>query len=233
MPNPKYAAYQLAVPYFDLEGSASREHRRYSHEANPYHQGEPEGSGPRRVDRSADTPVARLADRYPSAKLVRRDLAAEPPPHLDDVTLRAISTHDPAEAERLKEAARESDRLTEELLESDLLVIAMPMSNFGIASALKAWIDLVVRPGRTFRYSDGGVLGLAKDKKAILVLASGGVFTDGPWRPWDFVEPYLRQILGFIGIVDVQTVRVEGMNIPLLSADAAPRANQAVAELAL
>ena len=66
-----------------------------------------------------------------------------------------------------------------------------------------------------------GVLGLAKDKKAILVLASGGVYTEGPWRPWDFVEPYLRQILGFIGIVDVQTVRVEGMKYcPARAADA-------------
>ena len=107
------------------------------------------------------------------------------------------------------------------------------MWNFGIPSTLKAWIDLVVRPGKTFQYSAGGVLGLAKDKKAILVLASGGVFTDGPWRPWDFVEPYLRQILGFVGIVDVQTVRVEGMNIPDLALEAVPRASKAVVELAL
>ncbi len=181
----------------------------------------------------ADTLAGRLEDLYPSAKFVRHDLAVELLPHIDEITLRAISTHDPAEAQRLKKAAGQSDGLTDELLESDLLVIATPMWNFGIPSALKAWIDLVVRPGRTFRYSDGGVLGLAKDKKAILVLASGGVFTEGPWRPWDFVEPYLRQILSFIGIVDVQTIRVEGMNIPLLSADAVPRANQAIAKLAL
>jgi FMN-dependent NADH-azoreductase len=111
------------------------------------------------------------------------------------MTIRAISTKDPVEAESLKEATRQSDHLTDELLESNLLVIATPMWNFGIPSALKAWIDLVVRPGRTFGYSDGGVVGLAKDKKAVLVLASGGVFTEGPWLPWDFVEPYLRQIL--------------------------------------
>jgi len=181
----------------------------------------------------ADTLAARLTRLYPSAKLLRRDLAAEQPPHLDGTTLRAISTSDPAETERLKAAARQSDQLTDELLESDLLVMATPMWNFGIPAALKAWIDLVVRPGRTFRYSDGGVLGLAKDKKAILVLASGGVFTEGPWRAWDFVEPYLRQILGFIGIADVQTVRVEGMNIPLLAVNAVLKANKAVEELAL
>jgi FMN-dependent NADH-azoreductase len=181
----------------------------------------------------ADTLAARLTDLYPSAKLIRRDLAAEHLSHLDGVTLRAISTQDPAEAKRLKEAAHQSDELTDELLESDLLVIATPMWNFGIPSALKAWIDLVVRPGKTFQYAGDGVVGLAKNKKAILVLASGAVFTEGPWRSWDFVEPYLRQILGFIGIVDVQTVRAEGMNIPPLAPSAVPNANKAVDELAL
>lgn len=181
----------------------------------------------------AETLKTRLAELYPSAQIIRRDLAAESLPHLDEATLRAISTGDPVEADRLKAAARLSDRLTDELLGSDLLVIATPMWNFGIPSALKAWIDLVVRPGRTFQYSDSGVLGLAKDKKAILVLASGGVFSEGPWRPWDFVEPYLRQILGFIGIADVQTVRAEGMNISALVADAVPKANKAIDELIL
>lgn len=181
----------------------------------------------------ADALAARLGALYPSAKLVRRDLATERLPHLDGTMLRAISTEDPAEAARLKGAAQLSDRLTDELLGSDLLVIATPMWNFGIPSALKAWIDLVVRPGRTFQYGGGGVLGLAKDKKAILVVASGGVFTDGPWRPWDYVEPYLRQILGFIGITDVRTIRVEGMNIPGLAASVVPRGIEAVGELAL
>jgi FMN-dependent NADH-azoreductase len=180
-----------------------------------------------------DTLVARLSGLYPSAKLVRRDLAHEQLPHLDGTTLQAISTKDPAEGAALREAARQSDLLTDELLKSDLLVIATPMWNFGIPSALKAWIDLVVRPGKTFRYADGGVDGLAKGKKAILVVASGGVFTEGPWAAWDFVEPYLRQILRFIGIVDVQTVRAEGMNLPQLAADVVPKANKAVERLAL
>ncbi len=175
----------------------------------------------------------RLADLYPGAKILRHDLAAEHLPHLDGTTLRAISTRDPVEEESLRALANQSDQLTNELLESDLLVMATPMWNFGIPSALKAWIDLVVRPGRTFQYSDSGVLGLTKNKKAILVLASGGVFTEGPWRSWDFVEPYLRQILAFIGIVDVQTVRIEGMNIPSLAATAVLKAHQAVGELSL
>lgn len=182
----------------------------------------------------ADTLAARLAGLYPSAALVRRDLAADHIPHLDEPTLRAIAVPDAVGADgRQGEAARLSDQLTDELLGADLLVIATPMWNFGIPSALKAWIDLVVRPGRTFSYSDNGVRGLAQGKSAILILASGGVFTEGPWRPWDFVEPYLRQILGFIGISDIQTVRVEGMNIPGLAAAAMPKANKAVGELVL
>ncbi|MBB4102341.1 FMN-dependent NADH-azoreductase [Allorhizobium borbori] len=181
----------------------------------------------------ADTLAARLVDLYPSAKLVRRDIATECLPHLDGTTLRAISTKDPDEAARLQEAVRLSDTLTDELLASDLLVIATPMWNFGIPSALKAWIDLVIRPGRTFQYAEGGVFGLAKHKRAILVLASGGVFTDGPWQSWDYVEPYLRQILGFIGVTDVQTVRAQGMNIPALAPDAVSKAQDAVAELVL
>jgi FMN-dependent NADH-azoreductase len=164
---------------------------------------------------------------------VQRDLAVEHLPHLDLTTLTAISTKDPKEAARLKEAAHQSDELTDELLLSDLLVISTPMWNFGIPSALKAWIDLVVRPGRTFQYTANGVDGLAKNKKAILVLASGGVFTEGPWRSWDFVEPYLRQILGFIGIQEVQTVRAQGMNIPALAGNAVAQAKLDVEKLAL
>ena len=181
----------------------------------------------------ADALAARLSRLYPSAKLVHRDLASEYLPHLDDTTLRAISTKNAAEAEQLKSAARQSDRLVNELLESDLLVIATPMWNFGIPSALKAWIDLVVRPGQTFQYSDNGVLGLARGKRAILVLASGGVFTEGPWQAWDFVDHYLRRILIFIGIVDIHTVRAQGMNIPTLAPDAVPNGNKAVENLAL
>jgi FMN-dependent NADH-azoreductase len=180
-----------------------------------------------------ETLAARLLALHPEANLIRRDITAEDLPHLDGVTLRAISTKDPAEAERLKAAAHLSDELTDELLASDLLVISTPMWNFGIPSALKAWIDLVVRPGRTFRYAGAGVDGLAKGKNAILVLASGGVFSDGPWRPFDFVEPYLRHILGFIGIVDVQTVRAEGTNLAHLAPEVVPKANRAVAALAL
>jgi FMN-dependent NADH-azoreductase len=175
----------------------------------------------------------RLEVQYPEAKVVVRDLVKDKLPHLDQPTLKAISTKDPVEAESLKEAAYLSNQLVDELMMSDLLVIASPMWNFGIPSSLKAWIDHVVRAGKTFNYTGVGVEGLAKGKKAILVLASGGIFSDGPWKPWDTVEPYLRQILGFIGVDDVQTVRAEGMNIPPLATHAVPNGEKAVAALVL
>jgi FMN-dependent NADH-azoreductase len=177
--------------------------------------------------------LTRLEARFPDAKIVRRDLAKETIPHLDGATLKAISSQDPAEAEAYKASGLLSDQLTSELLASDFVVIATPMWNFGIPSLLKAWIDLVVRPGRTFNYAENGVVGLAKNKRAILVLASGGVFTEGPWKPFDFVEPYLRAVLGFIGIEDIQTVRVEGTNIPALAASALPKAERATEALNL
>jgi FMN-dependent NADH-azoreductase len=176
---------------------------------------------------------ARLEAQYPEARIVERDLAHDRVPHLDEATLKAMSTHDAVEAESLKDALHLSDQLTEELLSSDLLVIASPMWNFGIPSSLKAWIDHVVRAGKTFNYAGAGVEGLAKGKKAILVLASGGVFSEGPWKPWDTVEPYLRRILGFIGIDDVQTVRAEGINIPPLAIYAVPNGEKAVEALVI
>jgi FMN-dependent NADH-azoreductase len=182
---------------------------------------------------TAQTLEARLRQEFPDAKYVYRDLAEEPLPHLDSNVLKAIASKDEKEVEAHREAGRLSDTLTEELLASDLLVIATPTWNFGIPSLLKAWIDLVVRPGKTFRYGDAGVDGLARGKRAILVIASGGVFTDGPWKPWDHVEPYLRQILKVIGIENVQIVRVEGLNVPPLAASAIPNAEKAINELVL
>ena len=175
----------------------------------------------------------RLEMQYEEATIIERDLVKDKLPQLDHPTLKAISTKDPVEAESLKEAAYLSNQLVDELMKSDLLVIACPMWNFGIPPSLKAWLDYVVRAGKTFNYAGAGVEGLAKGKKAILVLASGGVFSEGPWKGWDFVEPYLRQILGFIGIEDVQTVRAEGMNIPPLAIHAVPNGEKAVEALVI
>jgi FMN-dependent NADH-azoreductase len=151
-------------------------------------------SSPRGTDSASrkltDTLRERIEMQYPEARIIERDLVKDKFPHLDLQTVTAISTKDPGEAASLKEAAYLSDRLVDELMMSDLLVIACPTWNFGIPPSLKVWIDYVVRAGKTFNYAGAGVEGLAKGKKAILVLASGGVFSEGPWKSWDFVEPY-------------------------------------------
>ena len=190
--------------------------------------------GPESLSRAVSRTLAlRLRAKFPEARLVYRDLTESAIPHPDAGTIKAIASKNPEEAFPGHASARLSDECTEELQSSDLLVIATPMWNFSIPSALKAWIDLVVRPGRTFAYTEAGVQGLAKVKRAILIVASGGVFTEGSWKPWDFAEPYLRRILSFIGIEDVQTVRAEGSNIPPLAGFTLPNAERAVAQLEL
>jgi FMN-dependent NADH-azoreductase len=166
-----------------------------------------------------------LRAKYPGAEIVRRDLARVPVPHLTALTIKAFADGG-ADAEL-------SDRLSAELLAADLVVIAAPMWNFGVPSALKAWIDHVVRAGRTFTYGESGIVGLAKGKKAVLVTASGGIYSDGPMKPMDFVEPYLRGVLRFIGIEDVQTVRVEGAMVSAVADKAIPNAERALESLAI
>jgi FMN-dependent NADH-azoreductase len=99
-----------------------------------------------------------------------------------------------------------SDELIAELLWADVLVIASPIYNFSVPSALKAWIDQVCRAGLTFNYTENGPVGLLSGKRAILAMSSGGVPVDSAV---DFATPYLRQVLNFIGISDIQTVRAD------------------------
>jgi FMN-dependent NADH-azoreductase len=175
----------------------------------------------------------RLEVQYPYAKIIVRDLAENSLPHLDRAVVEGMFALGGDDTESTQSALRLSNLLTDELLSSDLVVIASPMWNFAIPSSLKAWIDHIVRPGRTFRYVGEGVEGLAKEKRAILLLSSGGVFSEGSWKDWDAIEPYLRRILGFIGIQDIQVARAEGMNIPALAIHAIPKGQRAVAALAI
>jgi FMN-dependent NADH-azoreductase len=155
--------------------------------------------------------VSDLEERHPGAKVVVRDLAKNPPPHVGEAFVGGISTGLEQRTSEQTKALVLSDVLIDELLAADIIVLAVPMHNFGPPSTLKAWIDHVVRVGRTVSYSQKGPEGMLKGKRAILVLARGGVYSDGPARPLDFQEPYLRAILGFIGLTDIDVVRVEGV----------------------
>jgi len=101
-----------------------------------------------------------------------------------------------------------SDQLIEELVQADRLVIATPMYNFSVPSGLRVWIDHVARAGVTFRYTENGPEGLLKDKPVTLIVSTGGVRLDSPA---DFVTPYLRQVLAFIGLHSVDVVAADGM----------------------
>jgi FMN-dependent NADH-azoreductase len=141
--------------------------------------------------------------KHVGASHVVRNLGAEALPHLDLATLGALRSETP------QAAAAAGQKALQELLDADTVVLAAPMYNFGIPSALKAWLDHVIHPGKTFQYGASGPEGLLKGKKAVLVLSTGGAYTEGPAKAMDFVEPYLRTVLGFIGITDVTVVRAE------------------------
>jgi FMN-dependent NADH-azoreductase len=147
----------------------------------------------------------------PAAKIVVRNVARNPLPHIGEAFVSGIGL--PAEKRSISEAAAiaVSDALVDELMVADLLVLAVPMYNFGLPSALKAWIDHVVRAGRTFAYTGQGPQGLLKNKRAVIVVSRGGVYSEGPMKAFDFQEGYLRSVLGFIGIIDIEVVRVEGV----------------------
>ncbi|WP_085035830.1 FMN-dependent NADH-azoreductase [Ensifer aridi] len=144
--------------------------------------------------------------------LVRRDLAANPLPHMDSGFATAI--HKPAEAFSAAEAAaiRLSDELVAEVLAADTLVIGTAFINFNITSNLKSWIDYIGRAGKTFRYTPSGPEGLAKGKKAYVVLASGGIYSHGSGIALDHATPYLKSVLALVGITDVEVIRIEGVN---------------------
>jgi FMN-dependent NADH-azoreductase len=166
--------------------------------------------------------VSELEDSYPGANVVFRDLAQNPPPHVGEAFVGGISTGPEQRTSEQTEALALSDELIDELLAADIIVLAVPMHNFGLPSTLKAWIDHVVRVGRTVAYSSQkGPEGMLKGKRVILVLACGGVYSDGPAKPLDFQEPYLRAILGFIGLTDIEVVRVEGVAVSAIGPEKA------------
>src|SRR5882724_3518742 len=170
----------------------------------------------------AQSIIDELIGSYPDANVAVRNLAQNPPPHVGEAFVGGISTGPDQRTPEQTKALALSDVLIDELLAADVIVLAVPMHNFGLPSTLKAWIDHVVRVGRTVAYSSQkGPEGMLKGKRVILVLARGGVYSDGPAKPLDFQEPYLRAILGFIGLTDIDVVRVEGVAVSAIGPEKA------------
>lgn len=168
--------------------------------------------------RLADAVSARLLAANPQAVVELRDLAANPHPVLDEPALGALFT--PADQRTPAQAARVAldDALIAQVEAVDVIVLGVPMYNFGVPVQLKTWIDAIARAGVTFRYTANGPEGLLKGKKVYVALARGGLYRD---TPADSQVPYLKSVLAFLGLTDVEFIYAEGLALGAESADKA------------
>jgi FMN-dependent NADH-azoreductase len=181
---------------------------------------------------------SQLSDRFiaawrasnPGGKVVARDLAKEPVPHLDAARFGAFLAKPEARTPEQQAVVNYSDALIEELKRADVVVLGLPMYNFGLPSTLKAYLDHVGRAGVTFRYTEKGPVGLLTGKKVYVFAARGGLYAG---TPNDTETPYIRAFLSFIGMSDIEFVYAEGLAISEASKQQGiARANAAVDALA-
>ncbi|WP_233884589.1 FMN-dependent NADH-azoreductase [Paraburkholderia flagellata] len=144
-------------------------------------------------------------------EILERDLGSNPLPVLDAALLGTLFTPADALNPAQKTQAALVSTLIEELKAADTVVLSAGMYNFAAPVQLKTWFDYVLQAGRTFHYTATGPEGLVKGKRAILLVATGGVYSEGPAAAADFMVPHLKQLLAFVGITDVSVIRAEGM----------------------
>ncbi|HEX4140656.1 MAG TPA: FMN-dependent NADH-azoreductase [Candidatus Methylacidiphilales bacterium] len=191
--------------------------------------------GDRSVSRSLTTAFIDLwRQRHPGDRILLRDVGHHPVPHVTEAWMVGAFAPMDAQTPESKEAIAVSDSLVEEFLSADRYVFGVPMHNFNVPSTFKAYIDQIVRPGKTFGVGPRGYEGLVTGRKGLFITASGGAYTPGSAAAaLNFQEPYLRTIFGFIGLTDLQFVTADNLN---QGADAArqskERAENALRELA-
>lgn len=148
----------------------------------------------------------------PRVEIVYRDLATHAPNHLSAVVLSAGATATEKRSAVQHHEVATSEQLLAEFLAADVLVVGAPMYNFSIPSQLKAWLDRVMVVGRTFKYTGAGAVGLAGNKRVIIVSSRGGVYSEGsPGNAMEHQESYLKVAFGFMGITDITIIRAEGV----------------------
>ena len=175
--------------------------------------------------------LEKIKTEYPGSKITTRDLNTSSIPHYNTSHLDAFFTPPENHTETQMQATKLSDELINELFEADIIVINTPIWNFSIPSALKAWVDQISRAGITFKYTENGPVGLITGKKVYVAIASGAVFSEGPYKAYDFVAPYLKAFLSFMGLTDITTYRVEGLSIPGIQDTAFEKAIKSIEEI--
>ncbi len=158
----------------------------------------------------SDAFVAAWRASHPGAKIVTRDFAIDPVPHLDSACFQAFLAKPEERSTEQQARVAYSDELIEEVKAADVLVIGLPMYNLGMPSMLKAYFDHIARVGITFRYTENGPEGLLSGKKVYVFATRGGRYAG---TPFDVQTGYVRNFLGFIGITDVEFVYAEGLNM--------------------
>jgi len=177
----------------------------------------------------ADQFVAAWRANQPDAQVTVRNLAQQPLPHLDAQRVLAFFAQPETRTPDQQIFVAESDALIDELKQAEIIVIGLPMYNFGIPSVLKAYFDQIARAGVTFRYTENGPEGLLTDKKAYVFATRGGQYAG---TPLDSQTGYVRNFLGFLGITDVEFIYAEGLNMGDLNKEAAlAEAQQQIAKL--
>ncbi|HVJ09310.1 MAG TPA: NAD(P)H-dependent oxidoreductase [Acidisarcina sp.] len=160
------------------------------------------------------TYVQQWREKNSGGTVKRHNVALQPPPPVTEAWINAAYTPPDARTADQQELLAPSDGYVQDLIDADTIILGAPMWNFSISAPLKAWIDQVVRVGRTFNYTSEGPKGLLdSSKKVIVVAARGGAYSgDSAYASLDFQEPYLRMILGFIGLTNVKFVYAENLS---------------------
>jgi FMN-dependent NADH-azoreductase len=158
--------------------------------------------------------VTQWQSSNPEGTVVYRDLSATQIPPVDAEWVGAVYTPEGARTPQQKELLTLSDSLLAELEQADEYVFGVPMHNFGIPSVLKLWIDQIARVGKTFSYADGAPKGLIIGKKATFIIATGGIYdAQTKMASFNFVEPYLRSVFGFLGVTDITFLTAGGTSV--------------------
>ncbi|WP_394772896.1 FMN-dependent NADH-azoreductase [Flavobacterium sp.] len=158
--------------------------------------------------------IEKIQEKYPENTLEEVNLVETETPHLTPAVLRTFFIPEDQLTDDDKKAIKLSNEFVNQLLSADIIVIGAPLYNFTIHSALKAWIDHITRAGITFSYGENGPIGKVTGKKIYVAMSSGGIFSEGPGKANDFVVPYLKSFLGFMGMTDLTAFRVEGLKVP-------------------